>query len=244
MRVGGFCEVEDYIYFTDIGEVNLSDGKIYRFRKWTKVFEKIDISGILIDPKGIRRLRNYFFISDINGIWRLSLPEMSLKKIIDVKDFPIEPKLLLDMDISQEGILYVSDVFSDVVYKFNSSGEIKPAFSVRRPAGITVDDSNRIYIITFTSPSSIYVYENDSLKLLLRSNLIRAGYGLTMDKKNGKLYATGLLSNNIVEIDLRTLNEKEIYKTKSRPTSIIYTNNKLYVGFADEGKIEIIELQY
>jgi DNA-binding beta-propeller fold protein YncE len=243
-RVGGFCEVENYIYFTDIGEVHLSEGKLYRFRKGTKNIERIDLAGILIDPKGIKKLRNYFFVADINGIWKISLNNMSLTKLIDIKDFPIEPKLLLDIAVSPDGILYVSDVFSDVVYKFNTSGEIKIAFNVRRPSGIAIDDSNRIYVITFTSPASLYLYEKDTLKLLLRSNLIRAGYGLAINKEKNKLYATGLLSNNVVEIDLNTLQEKEIYKTKGRPTSILYSDNKLYVGLADENDFEIIELQY
>ncbi len=244
VRIGGFCEVENYIYFTDIGEVNLADGKIYRFRKGTKDVEYIDVSGVLVDPKGFKRLRNYFFLADVNGIWRLSLNNMSLTKIIDLRDFPKEPTLLLDIALSNEGIMYVSDVFSDAVYKFNAIGNIKPAFNVKRPSGLAIDDSNRIYVITFTSPSNIYIYQNDTLKLLLKSNLIRAGYGLTLDKENAKLYATGLLSNNIVEIDLKTLTEKEIYKTKSHPTSIIYTDGKLYIALSDESDFEIIELQH
>ncbi len=242
VRIGGFCEVENYIYFTDIGEVNLADGKLYRFRKGTKVLEYIDISGILVDPKGFKKLRNYFFIADVNGIWRLSLSDMSLTKIIDLRDFPKEPTLLLDIALSNEGIMYVSDVFSDAVYKFNATGNIKLSFNVKRPSGLVIDNNNRIYVITFTSPSNIYVYQNDSLKLLLRSSLIRGGYGLALDEKNNKLYATGLLSDNIVEIDLKTLTEKEIYKTKGHPISIIYSDGKLYVALSDEGDFEIIEL--
>ena len=103
IRVGGFCDVEDYIYFTDIGEVNVNDGKIYRFRKGTKNIETIDFSGLLIDPKGIKKFRNYFIIADINGIWKLALNNMSLTKIIDYKDFEIEPKLLLDVALSPYG---------------------------------------------------------------------------------------------------------------------------------------------
>ena len=242
VRVGGFCEVENYIYFTDIGEINVNDGKIYRFRKGTKNIEPIDFSGLLVDPKGIKKFRNYFIIADVNGIWKLSLNNMSLTKMIDYKDFEIEPKLLLDIILSPDGIFYISDVFSDAVYKFNISGNIKLAFNVRRPSGLAIDSLGRIYVLTFTSPSSIYVYENDSLKLLIRSSLIRAGYGLTIN--GNKLYATGLLSDNVVEIDLNTLKEREIYKTKGHPTSILFSNGKLYVGLSDYNDFEIIELQY
>lgn len=242
LRIGGFCNVDDYIYFTSIGEVNLSDGKIYRFKDGYKNFEYVDISGILVDPKGFKKQRNYFFIADVNGIWKLSLSNMSLTKLIDIKDFPSSVGLLLDIVLDKDGVFYASDVFSDVVYKFNSSGNIRSAFSIKRPAGMTVDENGRIYIITFTSPASIYVYENDSVRLLLRSNLIRAGYGLTIN--GNKLYATGLLSDNVVEIDIESLTEKEIYRTKSHPTSILYYNGKLYVALSDEEGFEIIELQY
>jgi len=76
----------------------------------------------------------------------------------------------------------------------------------------------------------------------MKSNLIRAGYGLTIN--GNKLYATGLLSDNVVEIDLNNLKEKEIYKTKGHPTSILFSNGKLYVGLSDDNDFEIIELQY
>ena len=227
------------IYFTDMGEINIYDGGIYKMNPRSGRYERLKLTGFIKDPKGIVYNRGYLFVVDENSIWKVK--NMSLSKHIHSKEFPQQVEFLRDITAFGNR-MYVSDIYGNVVYKFNFSGNVKVAFRLKRPNGLVVDSTGNLYVITFTSPAHIYRFDGRDTTLLLTSGLLRGGYDLAITPDGKKLYATGFFSSNIVEIDLRTLRERELYRTHERPAELLLYGNRLYYTLPDAGEIKYIRV--
>ena len=227
------------IYFTDMGEINIYDGGIYKMSPRSGRYERLKLTGFIKDPKGIVYNRGYLFVVDENAVWKVK--NMSLSKHIHTKEFPGRVEFLRDI-AAFGNRMYVSDIYGNTVYKFNFSGNVKVAFHLKRPNGLAVDSTGNVYVITFTSPAHIYKFDGRDTTLLLTSNLLRGGYDLEITPDGKTLYATGYFSNNIVEINLETLDEREIDRTKEHPAELLLYGRRLYYTMPDAGEIKYIKV--
>ncbi len=232
-RPEGLAWGDGKIYVTDMGEINFYDGSVYVMGRSGKR-ERLKLTGFMKDPKGIVYNRGVLFVVDENAIWKVK--NMSLSKHIHSREFPGKVEFLRDI-ASYGNRMYVSDIYGNAVYKFNFSGNVKLAFRIKRPNGLAVDSSGTLYVITFTSPAVIYRYDGRDTIRLLESRLLRGGYDLAITPDGKTLYATGYFSNNIVEIDLENLAEREIYRTQEHPAELLLTGRRLYYTLPDAGKV-------
>ncbi len=237
-RPEGLALGDGSIYVTDMGEINFYDGSVYVMGGSGKK-ERLELTGFMKDPKGIVYNRGILFVVDENAIWKVK--NMSLSKHIHSREFPGEVEFLRDI-AAYGNRMYVSDVYGNAVYKFNFSGNVKLAFRIRRPNGLAVDSTGTLYVITFTSPAVIYKFDGRDTVRLMESNLLRGGYDLAITPDGKTLYATGYFSNNIVEIDLNSLTEREIHRTEEHPAELLLVNRKLYYTLPDAGKVRYIRV--
>ncbi len=235
----GLFATDKHVFVLDFGKVGFRDGALYRMDAYSLRMEKLKFTGILWDPTSLVKIGNYIFIADRRQIWKVNLNTMSMVKHIPTKRFLQKVFLLGDMTYFKNK-LFVSDIFGNAVFKFNLTGQIRKIFELRRANGLAVDSLGNLYVVTFTSPASIYMWDGDTLKKIHTSSLVRSGYDV--EYLDGKLYITGYLSNNIVIYDVRKGEEREIYKFEDHPADLEIWNDYIFVSFPDARKVERLKL--
>lgn len=146
-----------------------SDGKVIDL-KW---IENLDA------PKGMGIYNNYLYVTNIFEVVKIDIEESKIIKRIDMKG-----TFLNDIDIDEEGNVYVSDMATKDIYIINEDDEYKKLYRdgsiVSRPNGLRVKE-NYLYI-----GSSEYIFELnlDNMKLKKVAEGLKNTDGVVFTKNN------------------------------------------------------------
>lgn len=130
---------------------------------------KLNIQGDLIElkfieglnaPKGMAVFKNYLYVADISHLIKIDLNK---KKVI--KKYNLNGKFLNDVDVDENGNVYVSDTAQNKIFKIEKDKEfvLIEDSRLKRPNGVKIFNNN-LYIGS-SQTGTIFLYELFKQKL-------------------------------------------------------------------------------
>ena len=138
-----FDKNSNAIYISNINgdPLNLDkNGYISKISVDGQILEKKWVAG-LDAPKGMAIFKDYLFISDLNKIWKINILNKNKKKI------PVnDAGFLNDVVADKNGIIYVSDMFKNRIYKLKNEDITiwKQSKLLDSPNGLLIEGNNLI----------------------------------------------------------------------------------------------------
>ena len=138
-----FDKNSNSIYISNINgdPLNLDkNGYISKISVDGQILEKKWVTG-LDAPKGMAIFKDYLFISDLNKIWKINILNKNKKKI------PVnDAGFLNDVVADKNGIIYVSDMFKNRIYKLKNEDITiwKQSKLLDSPNGLLIEGNNLI----------------------------------------------------------------------------------------------------
>ncbi|WP_022950071.1 SMP-30/gluconolactonase/LRE family protein [Methylohalobius crimeensis] len=143
------------IFVSEIGEFDKDgDGKI------TVIMPdggKEVLAGGLDDPKGIDLWNDTLYVADKTRVMKITL-DGKTSVFADAEDFPNRPEFLNDIEIDDEGNVYVSDSGKEDgtgsgIYRIDQDGEVTRILAekrgIQRPNGLLLDGINALLVADF-----------------------------------------------------------------------------------------------
>ncbi len=183
------------VYTTEIGEFDKAgDGRLLRITESGKV----PLATGLDDPKGVDIHGQNFFVSDKTRILRIDA-QGSVHVLAEADDFPRNPHFLNDVEIAQDGTLYVSDSGQlngggGAIFRISPQGEVTMVLSheedpqLQSPNGLLLEDSSTLLIVDLSS-GSLYRLNLAQPELEKLNQGFGGGDGLARDAQ-GRLYVS------------------------------------------------------
>ncbi len=229
-------EYRGRIFVSDIGQFGKDDGRILIYKKG-----KFSIlTDGLKDPKGICVFNNKLYVTDVDRIWQIDFK--GKKKIfLSSNDFPEKPKFLNDITTYKSGLV-ISDTFGNKVFYYSRKNGVTILTVLPKPNGL-LETKEGLFVISFTDPGSLYVFDGRKNIKIYESTKIAGGDGITYAGA-GSYYLTGYRSGNIVKIVVKkgeVVASEVVYSNLKSPADIFYSLKKrhLLVPELEAGRFSI-----